>query len=422
MARRLEVISNHLGEKPNAVGKALKTQYVKDPIKFMGLEDLIPAGLNSKRMQLREVLDRDIAPLLPEFIEKAQFPREILGKIKGLFGLSEAKYGCRQVTPREKSITLYELARVDTSLATFYALTMSLVIYTIEALGSEEQKAKYLPGLCNLDLIGCWGLTEPNFGSDASGLQTTATPVDGGFVLNGSKRWIGNAIISDIMVIWAKNTKTNKIEGFVIPSKTPGIHVKNIDRKLGLRMVQNGEITLTDVKVPITTRLEKATNFGNGVKVVLEHSRVSIAWIATGMLSGVYEASVKHLRERMQFGVPIGAFQLNQEKLVRILGHYHSCFLLAWRITELQEQGKATSGQAGLIKAITSLIGRDAVRLGREMLGGDGILIDNYVMKALADMEIVYTYEGTYDINALVAGEAITGISAFKSSYRPRKN
>ena len=419
MASRLNIISNHLGEKGVTPPKKIKASYLKDPIEFLKLDELLPADVNSRRKALRELLEREIAPILPEYIEKAEFPVQILPKIKHLFGLMTEKYGCRAVGSLEKNLIIYELARIDCSLATFYALTSCLVAYTIEHLGSEEQKAKYLPGICSLETIGAWALTEPDYGSDASSLKTSATPVDGGFVLNGEKRWIGNAIMSDIMIIWARNTQTKKVEGFIVPSKTPGIRVENINRKLGLRMVQNGHIYLKDVKVSINARLEKGRTFNTGANVVLEHSRISIPWIATGIMSGVYEASVKHLRERKQFNMPLGAFQLNQEKLVRILGHYQSSFLLSWRIAKLQEAGKVNMAQASLIKGWTSYVGREVVRLGRELLGGDGIIIDNYVMKALADMEIVYTYEGTYDINTLVAGRAITGFSALKSSYKP---
>ena len=205
-----------------------------------------------------------------------------------------------------------------------------------------------------------------------------------------------------------------------MPTKSKGVSIKNIERKLAVRMIQNGEILLNDVKVSINSRLEKATTFNNGANIVLEHSRMTLSWIPTGIMSGVYETSVKYLRERMQFKVPIGSFQINQEKLVRILGHYQASFLLSWRMTQLHEKNQAKLEQASLIKAWTSLIAREAVRLGRELIGGNGIIIDNYVMTALADIESVYTYEGTYDINALIVGRSITGYSAFKPSIRPK--
>ena len=407
MSNRLSLIQNHLA-----------SAYVSDPLDFLKLDRLIPTEINQHRIKLRNLLETEVAPLLPNFVEQAKFPFEVIPKLKGLFGLKEAKYGCRAISEFEKNINLFELARVDASLATFYASSMSLVIYTIEKLGSEEQKAKYLPGLVNLDIIGSWGLTEPNFGSDASSLETTATPVDGGFVLNGEKRWIGNAPISDIMIIWARNTETKQVQGFIVPTKSEGVKVDNIERKMALRMVQNGDIYLRNAKVPLNSRLEKAKNFSEGVNVVLEYSRISIPWIATGIMAGVYEHSMKYVIERKQFGAPLAAFQLNQEKLVKLLGHFQSAFLMTWRITELGNKGLANSPRVSLIKAWVTLIGRDAVKFGRELMGGNGILIDRYVMRALNDMEAVYTYEGTYDTNVLVVGRAITGISAFKAAYK----
>lgn len=411
MSNRINLIVNHLSQGSN---------YLVDPLHFLKLESLIPPEVNEHRLKLRKLLETEVAPTISNYVESATFPTEFLKHFKGLLGLKEAKYGCRQISEFEKNLTLYELARIDASLATFYAVCMSLVIYTIEKLGSEEQKAKYLPGLVNLDIIGCWGLTEPNFGSDASSLETTATPVDGGFVISGEKRWIGNAPMSDIMIIWARNTETKQVQGFIIPSKSEGVKIEKMERKLALRIVQNGHIYLKNVKVPLTSRLEKAKNFTNGVNVVLEYSRVSIPWMGIGVIAGTYEASAKYTNSRIQFGAPLSAYQLNQEKLVKLLGHFQSAFLMTWRITVLQQSNEAKVAKVSLVKAWVSSIGRDAVRLGRELLGGNGIIIDNYVMKALVDMEVIYTYEGTYDTNILVVGRDITGIPAFKSTYKVR--
>jgi acyl-CoA oxidase len=420
MAHRLHLISNHTSTNPSPASKSSET-YLKDPLEFLRLDELLPAELNSRRKELRRMLDSEIAPLIPEYIERAEFPHQILPKLRPFFGLMNGGYGCRQISLLEKSINFFELSRIDGSLGTFYGVCMSLVMFTIERLGSEEQKAKYLPGLCNLDIIGCWGLTEPNFGSDASSLKTEARPVEGGFELTGEKRWIGNATMSDIMIIWARNTQTKEVEGFIVPTKSKGVKTVNIQGKLAMRIVQNGHIYMEKVFVPNNARLEKATNFSNGTNVILEHSRICIPWIATGIMAGVYEHSARYLNQRIQFDAPLAAYQLNQEKLVRILGHFQSSFLLSWRIDRMADSGKVNVAQTSLIKSWVSLIGREVTRLGREVFGGNGILIENYVMRAMADMEVVYTYEGSYDINALVTGRAITGIPAFKSSYKPKK-
>lgn len=422
MARRISLISNHLGtSKTEQFRKSgLSTPYIQDPIDFLHLDQLLPTDLNEKRKKLRTALDTTIAPYVPEWYEKAEFSKDLVEKLKPLdiFGLTEANYGCRKLSPMEKSLVIYELGRIDASISTFYAVQLSLVSYSIEKLGSEEQKAKYLPKLCSLEFIGCWGLTEPDFGSDASALETTATPVEGGFVLNGRKRWIGNAIVSDIMIIFARNTQTKQVQGFIVDSKAKGISVKNIERKLALRIVQNGNIFMDDVFVPFNERLEKGHDFATGANVVLEHSRMNLAWLVGGIVGGVYEHAVKYIRDRTQFRAPLAAFQLNQEKLVRILAIYQAVFLLGWRVTVMMEEGSANVAQASLVKGWCSHMGREATRLGRELLGGNGIIIDNYVIKALVDMEVVYTYEGTYDVNSLVAGRAATGIAAFKAGFK----
>jgi acyl-CoA oxidase len=412
MSARLSILSNHLSQ----------PKFLQDPLDFARLKDLIPPEINTKREQLRHLLDTEIAPLLPDYIERAEFPRFVIPKLKGIFGTYEGRYGCPKLTALEKNINIFELGRVDASLTTYYAVLTGLVIPTIELLGSEEQKAKWLPGLCSCDVIGCWGLTEPKIGSDASSLETTATPSDGGFIINGEKRWIGNAAMSDIMIIWARNTVSKEVEGFIVPTKTPGVSVNTIQRKLALRMVQNGHIRMENVKVPINARLEKARNFETGPNAILDVSRHSVPWLAAGAIAGMYENCVKYIMKRTQFGRPIAAYQLSQEKLVRILGHFHAVFLMCWRLADLQMKGQSNIAQSSMVKAWTSRIGREVGQLGRELLGGNGILIEEYAIKMMADMEVIHTYEGTYDINTLVVGRAITGIAAFKAPSGPKKS
>lgn len=416
MSNRLKILSNHIKHEQGSEKFNEQTKnYLKDPLEFFKFEELIPTKINIARKEFRKVLETDIAPILPEYYEKAEFPLQILPILKPAMGLMKENYGCKCLSSTEKNWNLYELARIDASLATFILESLGLVVYTIELLGSEEQKLKYLPALCNFDLIGCWGLTEPGFGSDASGLRTSASPVDGGFIINGEKRWIGSATISDIMIIWARNTESNEIEGFIIPTKSPGVTVQNIGKKLAMRIIQNGHIYLDKVFVPFNLRLEKATKFLNGTNMVLKNSRVSIPWIAAGMMAGVYEHCIRYTSSRIQFSAPLTSYQLTQEKLVRILGHIQSSLLLGWRIDQLRECGQHDTPQASLAKAWTTSIGREVCRLGRELIGGNGIITDNYAIKAMTDMEVVFTYEGTYDVNTLIVGRAITGISAFKS-------
>lgn len=425
-SRRMHVIAHHLGANPHHDASyfhksGLQTAYVADALSYLRLGELFPAEINEKRMVLRQALEREIAPLLPALYDRAEFPYELLPKLRSLnlTGLSKAAYGCRQLTNVEKAAYIYELARVDASLCTFYLLNVSLVSPTIEMLGSETQKAKYLPKLMTFESIGCWGLTEADYGSDASSIESTAEPVPGGFRLNGSKKWIGNAHFADVMIIWARNTQTRQVQGFIVNGKGPGVSVKVIDRKMSLRIVQNGMISLKDVLVPESEVLPGARDFASGTNAILLASRVGVAWIPIGIVAGVYEHAVKYLRERTQFGAPLAAMQLNQEKLSRIMGIFQAIFLQGMRL--LQMGGTVTIGQVSQVKGWNSLMGREACKLGREMLGGNGILIDFYMAKAMADMEAVYTYEGTYDVNALVAGREMTGVAAFKPSYNKAK-
>jgi len=398
----------------------LKTRYLYDPIKFFNLQKLFPAESNLKRKKLRAFLEKNVSPVISKNVEQATFPHEIVPYLKQLqiCGIEGGGFGCPKLTGIDKAIALYELSRIDPGLSTFYIVQCGLVIKTIELLANEAQKRKYLKKLCDFDMIGCWGLTEPDYGSDATGLETKATPVKGGYLLTGTKKWIGNASFSDIMVIWAKNTQTNQIQGFIVDSKARGVSVIDIQRKLALRTVQNGIIALDDVFVGESDRLEKAIDFQSGVNQILGSSRMFVPWLALGIIAGVYETAVKYQRNRVQFGAPLASYQINQEKLVRILGNFNASFLKCWRLLALNEKGRATASHAAEVKSWVTRVGREAASLGRELLGGNGILVENYVMRALLDMEAIYTYEGTYDVNSLVTGRDISGIPAFKPSFK----
>ena len=403
-------------EVQNQSGKTTET-YFSDPLRFLTLQELIPADLQEKRLRVRAQLQTYLLPIINGYVESAEFPFEIIPKLQQLHlcGLEKAGYGCRAITHLEKALALYEIAKIDSGVATFLLVQSSLALKSIELLGSEAQKNKYLKKLVDLEMIGCFALTEPNFGSDASGLETSATPVKGGYLINGCKRWIGNASHSHIMIVWARNTTNKKVEGFIVDSKSAGIEIGVIKRKLALRPVQNADIAFKDVFVPESEKLEKARNYQEGVNVILNSSRMFVPWIAIGMMGGVYEIAFKYCRDRHQFQAPIGAYQLVQEKLARILEYFSSAFLQGWRLVTMEN---CEVSQSASVKAWITSVGQEVTRLAREILGGNGILIDNYVMKAMLDMEAIYTYEGTYEINTLIVGRAITGISAFKSSFK----
>ncbi|EGR31915.1 hypothetical protein IMG5_099950 [Ichthyophthirius multifiliis] len=391
---------------------------VESSIDYFDFPSLLTSEQNTTRKAFREFLHKEIAPYINEYIEKAQFPDFVLPKFRqfGLFNhLLNAPYGLSS-SILSQGILFAEISRVDASLATFSAVQSSLLMSTIEILGSEEQKNKYLPKLRDLELVGGWGLTEEKVGSDASSLQTSVKrdPSGKGWILNGNKRWIGNGN-KDIMIVWARNVENNKVQGFIVDLKSPGVNSVVIKNKLALRMVQNCQIQFNNVHIPEENFLPKATDFQKGTSKILLHSRLIVCWITFGVAMGVYDHTIKYMNERKQFGVKISSFQIQQEKIQRIMSNVQAILFLCWRLSVLYDQGNITIGQVALGKAFATERTREITRLGREIFGGNGIIFDNYVMKALVDTEALYTYEGTYDINALVAGRELTGISAFKT-------
>ncbi|XP_072982812.1 acyl-coenzyme A oxidase 4, peroxisomal isoform X3 [Typha latifolia] len=356
---------------------------------------------------------RQFSPL--QYWEKAEFPFHVIPKLAGLgvAGGTIKGYGCPGLSITGSAMAAAEIARVDASCSTFVLVHSSLAMLTIALCGSEEQKQKYLPSLAQFHTVACWALTEPDYGSDASSLKTTATKVTGGWLLDGQKRWIGNSTFADVLVVFARNTSTNQINGFIVKKSSPGLKATKIENKIGLRIVQNGDIVLRKVFVPDEDRLSGVSSFQDTNKV-LAVSRIMVAWQPIGISMGVFDICHRYLRERKQFGAPLAAFQLNQEKLVRMLGNIQAMLLVGWRLCKLYESGNLTPGRASLGKAWNSLKARETVSLGRELLGGNGILADFLVAKAFCDLEPIYTYEGTYDINSLVTAREITGIASFK--------
>eukprot|EP00252_Welwitschia_mirabilis_P017688 TRINITY_DN3916_c0_g1_i1.p1 TRINITY_DN3916_c0_g1~~TRINITY_DN3916_c0_g1_i1.p1 ORF type:complete len:299 (-),score=43.96 TRINITY_DN3916_c0_g1_i1:359-1255(-) len=292
---------------------------------------------------------------------------------------------------------------------------------TIAHCGDEDQRTKYLPRLACLQDIACWALTEPNYGSDASSLNTTATKVKGGWKIDGQKRWIGNSTFADILLVFARNTTTNEINGFIVKKGAPGLSVSKIKNKIGLRCVQNGDIILRSVLVPECDRLPGMSSFQDTSKV-LAISRVMVAWQPIGIAMGVYDMCHRYLQERKQFGVSLNSFQINQEKLVRMLGNIQAMTLMGWRLCKLYDAGKMTAGHASLTKAWNTLRARETVSLGRELLGGNGILSDFLIAKAFCDLEPIYSYEGTYEVNTLVTGREVTGVASFKAPPARKMN
>ncbi|KAK8959604.1 Acyl-coenzyme A oxidase 4, peroxisomal [Platanthera guangdongensis] len=384
-------------------------------------DDLLNHEEKALRKKVREMMEKEVAPIMVEYCEKAEFPIHVIPKFAELnvVGGTIEGYGCPGLSFTSLAIALMEIARVDASFASFMMAQSVLALPSIALYGSEEQKLKYLPSMAQLNTTSCWALTEPNYGSDASSLGMTATKVNGGWILDGQKRWAGNCTFADLLIIFARNTNTNKINGFIVKKEAAGLKITKIQNKIGVRIMQNGDIMLKKVFVPDEDWLPNVHSFDQ-VNQMLPIVRIMAAWVAIGISTGVYDMCYRYMNERKQFGAPLAAFQISQEKLVRMLGNIQAMFLLGWRVCKLYETGKMTLGHASIAKAWITRTARKTVSLGRELLGGNGLLTDFLVGKAFCDLEAIFTYDGTYEINSLVTGREITGFESFKPYLLPK--
>jgi glutaryl-CoA dehydrogenase len=338
----------------------------------------------------------------------------LLDKLAGLniCGGSIQGYGCPGFSPLLTGLVQFELTRGDGSVGTLFGVTSGLGMMSIYLCGSEAQKQHWLPRLARMEAFSAFGLTEPFIGSDASHIQTTAKKVGDTYVLNGAKRWIGGATFADVIVVWAQDDQTGQISGFLIEKDTPGFLPTKIKGKLALRALPNADIKLENCVIPAGNRLEKANSFRD-TAAVLRATRLGVAWSAVGHAEAAYEFALTYARKRQQFGRPIGGFQLIQEKLVNMLAELEYMKITMAHLSRLSETGRMTDGQASLAKLNNARKARQIVAQAREILGGNGILLENHVARHFADMEAVYSYEGTNEINTLVVGREITGLQAF---------
>lgn len=365
--------------------------------------------------ELREWLERDVRPIVNDHWERAEFPIEVVRPLAEHGALS---YAWDETKPFENSAVFrgfvaLELARVDASVGTFVGVQNGLAIGSIATAGSPEQRREWIPRLASGEVIGAFGLTEPLSGSDsARGLRTTARREGDTWILNGQKRWIGNATFSDITIIWAKDEADGQVKGFIVPTSTPGYAATKIEGKVSLRMVQNADITLTDVAVPESLRLQEADSF-RATSAVLRQTRAEVAWSAVGTAIGAYEAAVRYAKEREQFGRPIGSHQLIQDLLVKCLGNITASLGMVVRVSEMQDRGEQRDEHSALAKAYATSRMRETVAWAREACGGNGIVLEYDVARFFADAEALYSYEGTREMNTLIVGRAITGEAAF---------
>ena len=383
---------------------------------FYELVETLPAEELAVVKQVRTFMETKVAPIITKYWVEDAFPFELLPGFKELNigGVGMQGYGCRGGSGLLAGLVAMEIARFDTSIATFFGVHSGLAMSSIYFGGSEEQKQKWLPPMARWEKIGCFGLTEPLVGSGASGgLTTTAKREGDAWIINGQKRWIGNAPWCDIAIIWARDLADNQVKAFIVENKTtPGFKVEKIQNKIALKVVQNGQITMENCRIPDENRLQGDNSFRDTAKV-LRGTRYFVSWEATGCAMGAYENALKYAQERLQFGKPIGSFQLVQDLLARMLGNITASQCLVVRMAQLEAEGKMTDAHAALSKSFCTAKCRETVAWAREVLGGNGIVADYKVARFFTDCEALYSYEGTFQMQNLIVGKAITGLSAF---------
>jgi glutaryl-CoA dehydrogenase len=382
---------------------------------FYELGKTLPAEDREIQLAVREFMEMEIRPIANEYWNKAQFPMHIIPKMAELniAGLTYQGYGCPGKSALLEGFIAMEMARVDTSMSTFFGVQSGLAMGSIYLCGSEEQKNTWLPKMQKLECIGAFGLTEPEVGSAvAGGLHTTCKKEGDQWILNGQKKWIGNATFSDITVIWARDLDDQQVKGFIVRKDTPGFTTEKMEDKMALRTVQNARITLQDCVIDEKDRLQEANSFKDTAEV-LRMTRAGVAWQAVGCARGAYEAALKYTNERVQFGKPIASFQLVQDLLVTMLGDLTAMQAMVFRLSQMQDEGELLDEHASLAKVFCTLRMRDIVDHARELFGGNGILLEYDIARFVADAEAIYSYEGTKEINSLIVGRAITGHSAF---------
>ena len=386
---------------------------------YYDAESLLTADERRVLGRLRTFLDEKARPLLADYWERGEFPDELAQPLIGLDLMEPAELtgapGAEGTPARGiyQGFRIFELARTDASLATFYTAQAGLFRTAIRVGASEEQQAEWMPKVIDFSLKGVFSLTEPESGSDiAGGLSTTARREGDVWILDGAKRWIGGAATADVLAVFARDVADGRVKAFLVEREAPGVTLEKIHGKTALRMMQNAHITLEGVRVPESMRLHNVNSFRD-VAAMLRAMRSDVAWIATGIAAGAFEAALRYVTERRQFGRTLGSFQLVQEKLARMLGNVTSALSLVVRLTEQQSKGIYRDQDSALAKMQTSLLMRETVALAREVVGGNGITLETDVARFHADAEAVYSYEGTHEINALIVGRALTGESAF---------
>jgi len=382
---------------------------------FYGIEDLLTDEHRLVRQSMRDFVGKEILPIIEHCAENNHFPREIVRKFGdvGAFGpVVPAEYGGGGLDYISYGIIMQEIERGDSGMRSTASVQSSLVMYPIWQFGSEEQRQKYLPKLASGEMLGCFGLTEPNHGSNPSGMETTIRDAGDHYVLNGAKMWISNSPYADVAVVWAKN-EAGRIKGVIVEKGMEGFTAPTTHGKWSLRASITGELVFDNVKIPKENILPGKDGLGAPMKC-LDSARYGIAWGAVGAAMDCYDTARRYQLERQQFGKPIASFQLQQKKLAEMLTEITKAQLVCWRLGTLMNQGKATTAQISLAKRNSVQIALEIAREARQMLGGMGITGEYPIMRHMMNLESVITYEGTHDIHLLILGHEITGIPSFR--------
>jgi glutaryl-CoA dehydrogenase len=387
-------------------------------VDFYNLDGLLSEEARAVRDTVRAWVDDNLLPIIGDCYVEGRFPKQLIPGMAelGLFGANlPEEYGCAGLDNVAYGLIMQELERGDSGVRSFASVQGGLVMYPIYAFGSDEQRKKWLPQMASGKVIGCFGLTEPDYGSNPGGMITVAKETTDGWVINGAKMWITNGSTAQAAIIWAKTGKLddqNSIRGFIVPADTKGFSAKDQKGKLSLRASDTSELVLQDVHVPKDAVLPKSGGLKSPL-MCLTQARYGIAWGAVGAAMACYDEAVSYARNRVMFGKPIGAFQLQQLRLAEMLTEITKAQLLCLQLGRLKDAGTMTPQQVSLAKRNNVSMATDVARETRRLLGANGILAEYQAMRHLANLESVYTYEGTHDIHTLILGQEITGLSAY---------